>query len=417
VVALLRSVEEDQGVSRDLTRRLAELAVCVGANVQAGQDVVVLAWDVEQAPLVREVADRAYRRGARFVSALYWDAHVKRSRLLHAPTKTLEFVPDWWDAITNEGVARRSAVIHLHTPTRAELLEDIPLERAMRDVMPVTQTFWDAVDRGDLVWSVVPGVWRGLARAILGTADVEALWQVLAPILRLDTPDPQAAWRDHFARLRDRAALLQERNFAALRFRGGGTDLTVGLLAGAKWVTVAAESKWGQTYVSNLPSEEVFTTPDYRRTEGVVRATRPLQLGRSGSVDGLRMRFEQGRVVDLQATHGANRLRAELAVDPGAARLGEVALVDGSSVVGRSGLVFNYGLLDENATCHIALGSAYPHTMPDLPNDPDAQAALGFNRSACHDDVMIGGPEVDVLGIDENGDEVPVIVEDRWLLT
>jgi aminopeptidase len=129
------------------------------------------------------------------------------------------------------------------------------------------------------------------------------------------------------------------------------------------------------------------------------------------------MRFERGRVVDVEATRGADRMRAELAVDPGAARLGEIALVDGSSVVGQSGLVFNYGLIDENATCHIALGDAYPHTMPDLPDDPDAQVALGFNRSACHDDVMIGGPEVDVWGIDANGDEVPVIVEDLWVLT
>lgn len=279
---------------------------------------MVLAWDVEEAPLVREVADRTYRCRARFVSAVYWDAQVKRSRLLHAPAETLGFVPDWWTAITTEAVARRSAVIHLHTPARAELLEDIPLERAMRDVMPVTQRFWDAVDRGKLVWSLVPGVWRGMAQAMLGSGDVDALWEMLAPILRLDTPDPEAAWRDQLTRLRGRAALLQQRNFAGLHFRGGGTDLTVGLLAGARWVTVASETKWGQPYVSNLPSEEVFTTPDYRRTEGVVRATRPLQLGRSGGVEGLRMRFEQGRVVAVEATHGADRMRAELAVDPGA---------------------------------------------------------------------------------------------------
>jgi aminopeptidase len=404
-------------MSRDLNRGLAELAVGIGANVQAGQDVVVLAWDVEQAPLVREVADRAYRRGARFVSAVYWDAHVKRSRLLHAPTETLDFVPDWWSAITSEGVARRSAVIHLHTPGQAEFLEDIPLERAMHDVMPITQTFWDAVDRGELVWSVVPGVCQAMAKAMLGTADVDALWELLTPMLRLNTPDPEAAWREHLARLSTRATLLQRREFVALHFRGGGTDLTVGLLAGARWVTVASETKWGQLHMFNLPSEEVFTTPDYRRTEGIVRATRPLQLSRSGGVEGLRMRFERGRVVDVEATRGADRMRAELAVDPGAARLGEIALVDGSSVVGQSGLVFNYGLIDENATCHIALGDAYPHTMPDLPDDPDAQVALGFNRSACHDDVMIGGPEVDVWGIDQNGDEVPVIVQDRWVLT
>lgn len=404
-------------MTRDLTRALAELAVCIGANVQRGQDVVVLASDVEQAPLVREVADRAYRRGARFVSGVYWDAHIKRSRLLHARAETLDFVPDWWNAIISEAVARHSAVIDLHAPGRPDLVEDIPLARAIRDVMPIPQTFSDAIDSGELAWTVVPGVCPGLAQTMLGSADVDALWEKLAPMLRLDRPDPEVAWRDHLAGLRDRAALLQQRAFAALRFRGGGTDLTVGLLVGARWVTVASETKRGQPYVFNLPSEEVFTTPDYRRTEGVVCATRPLRLSRSGRVEGLRMRFEQGHVVHVEATHGADRLKAELTVDPGAARLGEVALVDGSSVVGQSGLVFNSGLIDENATCHIALGTAYPDTMPDLPDDPDAQVALGFNRSACHDDVMIGGPEVDVWGIEENGDEVPVIVEDRWILS
>lgn len=403
-------------MSADLTRGLAELAVCVGANVQPGQDLVVLAWDVEQAPLVREIADCGYRHGARFVSTVYWDTLVKRSRLRYAPVETLDFVPDWWNAITAECVARRSAVIHVHTPPRAELFEDIPLERAMRDVMPVPSMFWDAVDRGEVTWTVIPGVCPALAQAILGNPDVDALWEVLAPILRLDAPDPHTAWRDQLERLRLRAELLGRRDFAGLRFRGGGTDLTLGLLSGARWVSVATETRWGQAYVGNLPTEEVFSTPDYRRTEGVVRATRPLQLGRSGRVEGLCLHFEQGRVVDVEATQGADRLRAEVAVDPGAARLGEVALVDGSSVVGKTGRVFGYGLIDENATCHIALGSAYPHTMPDLPDYPEAQLALGFNRSECHDDIMIGGPEVDVFGLDGSGNETAVIVADQWVL-
>jgi len=403
-------------VSADLTRRLAELAVVTGVNLQPGQDLVVLAWDPEQAPLVRAVCDCAYRHGARFVNAVYWDAHVKHSRLTHAPTETLDFVPDWWNTVTTEAVARGSAVIHLHTPARPELLEDIPPERAIRDVMPIPRMFWDAVDQGDIVWTVVPGVWPGLAQSILGNGDVDTLWEILAPILRLDARDPEAAWRDHMARLRDRAALLQRRDFHALHFRGGGTDLTVGLLPGARWVTADSESRWGQSYVGNLPTEEVFTTPDYRRTEGVVRITRPVQLPRLGLVEGLWLRFEGGRVTDIKAERGADRVRAELAVDPGAARLGEVALVDGSSVVGQSGRVFGYGLIDENATSHIALGAGFPHTLPDLPDDPDAQLALGFNRSECHDDVMIGGPEVDVFGVEADGEEAPVIVDDRWVL-
>ena len=410
-------IDEDLYVSEDLMQRMAEVAVCVGANVQAGQDVVVVAWDVEQAPLLRAVAECAYRRGARFVSAVYWDAHVKHSRLRYAPVETLEFVPDWWEAITTECAARRSAVIHLNTPAPPELLEDIAPERAVRDAMPVTPAFWGAVDRGDIPWTVVPGVRAGLARTILGTPEVDRLWELLAPILRLDVPDPQSAWREHLARLRDRAVLLQERNFIALRFCGGGTDLHLALLAGARWVTVASQTRWGQPYVFNLPTEEVFTTPDHRYTEGVVRVTRPLQLARAGRVEGLTLRFERGRIVEVDAARGADRVRAQLTIDEGAARLGEVALVDGASPVGQSGMVFGHGLIDENATSHIAWGTAYPDTMPDLPERREEQIGLGFNRSEIHQDAMIGGPEVEVFGVDRNGTEIPVIVADRWVLT
>ena len=399
-----------------LMERLADLAVCVGANVHQGQDVVVLAWDIEQAPLVRAVAESAYSRGARFVSAVYWDAHVKHSRLRHAPVETLDFVPDWWEAITTECVARRSAVIVLFGQTQPELMEDIPPERSVRDFMPTTPSFWEAVDRGDLAWTIVPGVCPGLAQAMLGTPEVDRLWAVLAPILRLDAVDPQSAWRQHIAGLRQRAELLQERHFAGLRFRGGGTDLSVGLLAAARWVTCATQTRWGHPFVFNLPTEEVFTTPDYRRTEGVVQITRPLGT-RGGVVEGLTLRFERGHIVKVDAARGADLMRAQLAVDPGAARLGEVALVDGASPVGLSGITFGDGLLDENATSHIAWGTAYPETVSDLPQARDAQLAMGFNRSDVHQDAMIGGPDVDVLGIDRAGAEIPVIIADQWVLT
>jgi aminopeptidase len=165
-----------------------------------------------------------------------------------------------------------------------------------------------------------------------------------------------------------------------------------------------------------MPSEEVFTTPDNRRTEGVVRITRPISLIGGGWVEGLTIRFEQGRAVDIEATRGAELVRAQMAGDPGAARLGEVALVDGSSPVGRTGVVFGDILIDENATSHIAWGNAYAFTVPDLPADEQAQAALGFNRSAVHQDAMIGGPEVEVLGVTHGGQEIPVISENTWVI-
>ena len=282
--------------------------------------------------------------------------------------------------------------------------------------MPNPPSLLEAVGRGDFAWTVVPAVSPGVARAVLGAPDVDRLWEVMAPMLRLDAPDPVAAWREHTVRLQTRATSLTERNFTAVRFRGGGTDLTVGLLEGARWEGGATETSWGVPMVSNMPTEEVFTTPDYRRTEGVVRTTRPINLTSGGRVEGLTLHFEHVRAVRIEATQGADFVRAQMAIDDGAARLGEVALVDGSSPVGKTGIVFGDALIDENATCHIAWGNAYASTMPGLPEDEAAQLASGFNRSVVHQDVMIGGPEVDVFGVDQDGAEIPVIAADTWML-
>jgi aminopeptidase len=273
-----------------------------------------------------------------------------------------------------------------------------------------------AVGRGAISWTIVPGPCPGLAAAILGTPDVDRLWELVTPMLRLDAPDPELAWREHISRLRERAATLERHSFSALRFRGGGTDLTVGVLARARWMCAALNTSWDAPMVVNMPSEEVFTTPDHRRTEGIVRATRPLNLVGGGQVEDLAIRFENGHAVDVQASRGADVVRAQMATDPGAARLGEVALVDGSSPVGQTGMVFGDILIDENATSHIAWGNAYAFNVPDLPEDPEAQDALGFNRSDVHQDAMIGGPEVNVFGVDERGVEVPVIAADEWVL-
>jgi aminopeptidase len=398
-------------------QRLAELAVRVGANVQAGQDVVVLAFDVEQAPIARAVADVAYAAGARLVSVLYWDQHVKRSRLVHAPEETLGDVPDWWEAMISECVQRRSALIIVWGDPNRALLDDVASKRLARDHMPLTPTLFAAVGAGQISWTMVPGPCPGLAAAMLGTPDLERLWQLLAPILRLDAADPEAAWREHVARLQERVATLERHRFTALRFRGGGTDLTVGLLAQARWTSVPLHTAWGTPVVVNMPSDEVFTTPDHRRTEGVVRVTRPINLIGGGRVEDLTIRFEHGRAVEVQASRGAELVRAQMASDAGAARLGEVALVDGSSPVGQSGMVFGDILIDENATCHIAWGSAYAFTALDLPPDQQEQISLGFNHSDVHQDAMIGGPQVDVHGVDHDGIETPIIVADSWVLT
>jgi aminopeptidase len=341
---------------------------------------------------------------------------VKRSRLLHADEDSLGYTPGWWDRHIEDMTERRGAHIVIWGDPDPDLLTDIDPARAGRDSMPITGPLHAMHGGGEVNWTFVPGPTRGAARRILGTEDVDALWEVLAPILRLDADDPEAAWREHVARLRGRAAALDERGFEALRFRGPGTDLRVGLLAGAHWFAAGFETTWGREMIANMPTEEVFTTPDNRMAEGTVAATRPFQLIGGSTVEGLRLRFEGGRVVDVDAEQGADAVRARLETDPGAVRLGEVALVDGTSPVGRSGLVFNDILFDENATCHIALGNGYAFTVPDLPADPAGRAARGFNVSAVHQDLMIGGPEVEVDGLHGAANATPILRDDVWVL-
>ncbi|MCW2978252.1 MAG: hypothetical protein JWM06_3533 [Actinomycetia bacterium] len=398
------------------TTTLARLAVRLGANVAPGQDVVVLASDVEHAALAREVADAAYRAGARYVSVLYWDQHVKRSRLLHAPEDSLGFTPSWWDRHIEESIERRSAYIILWGDPSPDLLDDVDAARAGQDHMPITGPLHTMLGAGEVNWTFVPAPSSGAAERIVGTADVEALWAVLRPILRLDADDPEEAWRQHIARLKERALALDEREFQALHFHGGGTDLRLGILRGARWFSGGITTSWGRETIANMPTEEVFTTPDNRVAEGTVLATRPFQLLGGMTVEGLRLRFEAGRVVEVDADRNADAARSYLQADENAGRLGEVALVDGNSPVGRSGLVFNDVLLDENATCHIALGNGYPFTVPDLPEDGQSRAERGFNVSTIHQDLMIGGPGVAVDGIDREGNATPILRDDVWVL-
>ena len=399
------------------TQGLARLAVRVGANVAPGQDVVVLAFDVEHAPLARAIADEAYRAGAHYVSVLYWDQHVKRARLLHAPGDSLEDTPSWWDRLIAEILEKRCAQIVVWGDPAPDLLEDVDPVRAGRDHMPLTGEAFAVVGSGEVNWTFVPAASPGIARRVLGKPDVEAYQEVLAPILRLDAADPVDAWRRHVKSLHERSAALEAAGLTALRFYdGAGTDLRIGLLRDARWLSAGLTTNWGRETVVNMPSEEVFTTPDNRVAEGAVVATRPFQLLGGATIEGARLRFDGGRVVEVEADRNADALRAHLATDEGASCLGEVALVDGTSPVGRSGRVFNDVLLDENATCHIALGSAYAFTVPDLPEDPQARAALGFNTSGIHQDLMIGGPQVAVDGIDDDGDTVPILRDDVWVL-
>jgi aminopeptidase len=393
----------------DRLDRFAELAVRVGANVQPGQLVEVNA-DVEHAPLARAVAAAAYRAGARYVDARYRDAHLRRAMIERAPDDVLPWTPPWLLSRARTFGDENAAVIAITGDAEPELLADLPGERVGRSHMREIAAENVRQLNGRLNnWTVVSCPNEGWARQIFGEPDLERLWSAVLTCIRLDEDDPVAAWRDHAAKLVARARALSAARLDSLHFYGAGTDLTIGLLPESRWLGAESERFDGLTYIANMPTEEVFTTPDSRRTEGVVRSTRPLPLD-GDIVRGLELRFEAGRIVDVQAETGADVVRGQLSIDERASYLGEVALVDDESRVGRTGLTYFDGLFDENAACHIAYGSCYTECLEG--NQP----VEGANESTVHTDVMIGGPEVDVDGVTADGTVVPLLRRNVWQL-
>jgi aminopeptidase len=398
--------------------RYADLTVRVGANVQPGQDVVISGL-VEHAPVVRAVARAAYRAGARRVHLRYSDMHVRRAAIELGPADALGWSPPHELAWLRDWEDEHPAVITLTGNPAPRLFSGLdPARVARAEPREMRAAYLKLVAERKINWVVVSAPNEGWATELFGEPDVERLWDAVATATRLDAPDPVATWREHSRALRARADALTERGFDAIRFRGPGTDLTVGLLAGSRWLCASLTTETGVEHLPNIPTEEVFTTPDWRRTQGSVRSTYPLIVPGAGAlVTGLELRFEAGKAVGVRAEEGGDVIRQHLATDAQAAYLGEVALVDGRSPIRRSGLVFNDTLFDENATCHVAYGQGFPIAITGAAGKTDDELlAMGVNVSGVHVDFMIGGAEVEVDGV-ARGETVPLIRDDIWQLT
>ena len=399
-------------VTAETLRRYADLIVGFGSNVQAGQIVEVRAA-LDKRDLVRAIAESAYRRGAGFVDANWFDPWVRRARILHADPATIEFVPEWQSQRVLQLGELQCARIAL-TPTNPQAaVEGLDPELVAREPFPFLPEYFRLIDDNTTNWTgaacPTPD-WAALVHPKLDPeAALERLWDQVLHVCRLDDEDPVAAWRERFAALERASARLNELRLDALHYEGPGTDLVVGLLPTSIWDGGTSTTLGGIEFAANLPSEEVYTAPDPLRADGIVRSTKPLVLKGGAIARGLVIRFEAGRVAAIEAETGADSLRSLCATDEGAARLGEVALVDRQGRIGALDTVFYTTLFDENAASHLALGSAYLETVGD-------EDRPRVNRSAIHVDFMVGSDEVAVTGLARDGTRTPVLRRGEWQL-
>jgi putative nucleotidyltransferase with HDIG domain len=397
---------DSEDARKELVHTLADLAVTVGANVQQGQDVEVTG-EIGHLDTVRAIVNAAYRAGARHVDVRLNDPLVQRARISVGPEDALDHVPDWEVLRVRDLAEQRGASILVTGPTFPHLLDDLdPRLIARADVGPSSQ--WRQAER-TLNWTIVPAATAGWATQLRPQLPDEqalsALWSDLAHACRLDEPDPKAAWRARLATLKARANWLTALKLDAVHLKGPGTDLTVGLLGDGRWVCPQMTTPRGIEFVPNLPTEEIYTTPDAARVSGQVRLTRPICLG-GRLIDDVALRFADGRLVDIAGPPEISALREFVQRDPGTSRLGELALVDSESRIARLDQIFGEILLDENAASHIALGQAFVEL------EPGSNSAA--NSSDHHLDLMFGSPQVRVTGCDRHGNTHTLLHDGCW---
>jgi aminopeptidase len=397
----------------------AQVAVNVGLGLKAGQELVMTA-STDAMPLARRITEEAYRAGASLVTTLFSDDEATLMRYRFAPDGSFDHAAKWlyegMAAAFKSGAARLAiaggnpALLSNEDPDR--------VGRANRAVSQAYRPALELITRHEINWTIVASATPAWAAAMFpGEAPDKALaklWEVIFATTRINTADPVSAWKAHDADLQRRAAFLNEKRYAELRYRGPGTDFRLGLADDHLWIGGGTTAGNGVYCIPNMPTEEVFSTPHKDRAEGTVTATKPLSH-QGTMIEGIRVRFEQGRIVELKATKGEEVLKKLIETDDGARRLGEVALVPQSSPIAASGQVFFNTLFDENASSHIALGQAYSGCVRNGGKlTPVELAAKGANDSLIHVDWMIGSSEMDIDGVTATGAVEPLMRQGEW---
>lgn len=410
---------------QELLKKYAEAIVRIGLNLRAGQRLNIRygpTYGVPHytAPLVREIAKSAYSAGARYVDVIWGDEELLRLRVQNAPSDSFEEYPTWQVNAAMDMIEHGDALLSI-VATDPDLLGGLDPERVgimqktiLKNLSPVSEK----ITRNAINWCVVAASGPAWAQKVFPNLEPakaeEKLWDAIFETTRTTQPDPIAAWQEHIQNLRKRSQYLQGKAFSAMHYVAPGTDLTVGLPRGHKWVSGQSLAENGVIFTANMPTEEVFTIPDRHRAEGTVASTFPLSHG-GVLIEDFSVTFENGRIVKVNAKKNEAMLQKLVDTDEGSTRLGEMALVPASSPIAKRGNLFYNTLFDENASCHFAIGRAYRFTLIGGEELTDEEfISAGGNVSLNHVDFMIGSPQMDIDGLKEDGTREPVMRNGEW---
>ena len=397
----------------------AHLTVRSGLNLQKGQQLLITA-PLDAVPLVRRITEHAYKAGASLVTTLYGDDVTALSRFQHAPDEAFDTAPGWLFNGMAEAFRGGAARLAIAGEDPALLAGQDPkrLSRANKARSLAYRPALELITGFAINWCVIAAATPAWAKSVFpGVPEkdaVDRLWRAIFACTRADVADPVGAWETHSADLARRTAYLNGKRYAALKYSGPGTDLMLGLADDHVWKGGAGRARNGVVCNANIPTEEVFTCPHKDRVDGTVRSSKPLSY-QGSLIDGIKVRFEKGRIVEMTAEKGEDAFRSLISTDEGAARLGEVALVPHSSPISKSGIIFNNTLFDENAASHIAVGQSYAENIRNGgERSADEKAALGANTSLVHVDWMIGHGDLDIDGITADGKAEPLMRKGEW---
>jgi len=412
---------------QEMLQKYAEAIVKVGLNIRTGQRLIITLMATrgvphQFAPLVREVAKAAYGMGAKYVEVLWGDEEMLRLRAQYAPKDSFDEYPTHTiDAIMNM-INNGDALLSI-SGANPDLLGGLDPEvvgMMQTRHLNIASKISEQVTTNAINWCVVAAAGEEWAKKVFPDLSVEKaqekLWKAIFETTRIDQPDPVDAWKKHIESMKERARYLQSKKFTALHYVGSGTDFTLGLPDGHRWISAQSMAQNGVAFTANMPTEEVFTLPDRNRADGVVTSTFPLSYGGT-LIEDFQITFKNGRIVKVNAKKGEAALQKLVDTDEGSRHLGEVALVPASSPIAQRGHLFYNTLFDENASCHIAIGRAYRFTLTggEELNDEEFISA-GGNVSLNHVDFMIGSPKMDIDGVHTDGTSEPVMRQGEWAI-